>query len=422
MQKYKALRGTTDILPDEAGRWQALESVCRRLFALYGYGEIRTPVIEPAALFKRGIGETTDIVEKQMFEFSDRGGRAVCLRPEATAAVIRAYLEHSLDKKENFTKLFYIGPMFRSERPQAGRSRQFHQIGVEAIGSDSPYLDAETISLLAQILKDAGLKGFKIKLNSLGCAKDKIAYSKTLKAKLKTKVNLLCGDCKKRYEKNVLRILDCKKEPCRQAVRGLPKISSSICGDCAEHFDKVKAALKIFKTDFVIEPYLVRGLDYYTRTAFEVTHSQLGAQDALAAGGRYDNLVADFGGPDMGAVGFAIGIERTLNALKTMSHRVGGTMSHLRGGTYVVTGTGVPKEASVGLLNALRLEGISAEMDYQDRSLKAQMRQASKLGVKFALILGEDELARGEVGVKNMETGEQRAVALGGVAEWLKNS
>jgi len=409
MLKYQAIRGTSDLLPDTAEKWTALESVSRDLFKLYGYREIRTPLIEPTPLFIRGIGDTTDIVQKQMFSFKDRGNRSISLRPEATASVIRAYLENHLDKRLGFCKLFYIGPMFRSERPQAGRSRQFHQIGVEAIGSDSAFLDAETITLLSKLLKDAGLKGFKIKLNSLGCQKDKSSYSQVLKKKLSTKTNQLCDDCCSRYARNVFRVLDCKNASCKAVVRSLPKMTDSLCDDCKKHFDTVCKTLKSLKVDFVLDPYLVRGLDYYTRTAFEVNHQKLGAQDAVAAGGRYDNLIADFGGPDTGAVGFAIGIERLIMGVgDTTSLKIGSGNADV----YVVTHGEAAYKKGIEVVNSLRSKSISSDIDYQCKSIKAQMRVAAKTGCRYVVIIGEDELKKKEVGIKDMETGKQKSVKL----------
>lgn len=403
--QIKALRGTKDLLPEEARLWTALEGRARKTFACFGFSEIRTPVIEESSLFVRSIGQGTDIVEKQMFTFLDRGERSITLRPEATASVVRAYLENGLDNDVGFAKLFYIGAMFRAERPQAGRLRQFHQIGVEAIGSYSAYLDAEIIALLGAVLDSFDIIGYKIRLNSLGCAKDKKELSAALRGSLEGKADDLCDDCKVRYEKNVLRILDCKDEKCKNAVRKIFKgTEACLCPECRAHFDSVRGAMDALKIDYEVDPYLVRGLDYYTKTTFEVTHQKLGAQDAIAAGGRYDNLISDLDGPEKGACGFAIGMERAAMAIRDIPRPEKGI------NIYVATIGDEAYKLGFRMTMELRNKGISADIDYEEKSLKAQMRAADKAGARLVALIGEDEIKNHSVTVRDMRTKEQSVI------------
>lgn len=413
----KALRGVNDILPAEIKEWQFIEEVARKTFELYGYEELRTPLIEEAALFVRTIGETTDIVEKQMYAFEAQGGRRVSLRPEATASVVRAYLQHAFDKKKKFAKFYYIGPMFRSERPQKGRLRQFHQLGVEAIGSYSPYLDTEVISLAVSLLKKIGITQSTVRLNTLGCRKDKKKIAGELEKNLKTQFNNLCEDCQQRFSRNIFRVLDCKNEKCRLLIHKLPLLYSSLCSACNDHFKKVKESLKILDVDYTIDPYLVRGLDYYTRTAFELTHKALGSQDALGAGGRYDNLVSDMNGPKVGAVGFALGIERLIMAPRIHKPK---NLTDASTDVYIVTMGKEAYQQGFKIAHLLRGEGIITEIDYLDRSLKGQMRTANKNRAKFVVIFGESEVSKGKGTVKDMKTGRQEEISLDGFAKRMK--
>jgi histidyl-tRNA synthetase len=410
----KAIRGTKDILPAETPLWQALESAARSVLKAHNYREIRTPVIEETALFVKNIGEDTDIVSKEMFSFTDRGERNISLRPEGTASVIRSYIENNLDKASQLQKLYYIGPFFRAERPQAGRLRQFHQIGVEAIGSLSPAVDAEVISLAAKLLDGAGIKGYRIKINNLGCREDKKNLSKSLKAAFAGQMSAhLCDDCKKRLQHNPLRVLDCKNDACRASVRKTFHDSGFICGGCRDHFEKALKALDTLGIKYEIDPYIVRGLDYYTRTVFEITHEGLGSKDAIGAGGRYDNLSKDMGGPDVGACGFALGIDRMTLVIKERPACEGmdlfiatlGEKAHTRG---------------FGILNEMRDAGISCDMDHEARSLKAQMRTADSCGAKLVLIIGEDEINKGEAALRDMKTKEQVTVKLDSVLPSVK--
>jgi histidyl-tRNA synthetase len=328
------------------------------------------------------------------------------LRPEATAGVVRAYLENNLDKTKGFLKVFYTGPMFRAERPQKGRLRQFHHLGAEAIGSDSPYLDAEIISLADRILKELQIQGYKIKINNLGCLKDKIKLVANLKKKLKLKIKSLCPDCKTRYQQNVLRILDCKNEKCKKIIQQLDLNEEHLCPECKEFFQEVKNQLEALRINYLIDPYLVRGLDYYTRTVFEIIHPSLGSQDALGAGGRYDNLVKELGGHDLGAIGFAFGVERLL---LTMPKEV----AKEKISVYIITLGDAAKKKGFWLLDNLRTHAITCDFNYDiDKSLKGQMRQANKLEAKFVAILGDDELRENAVSLKDMSSGAQEKIGL----------
>lgn len=402
----KTVRGTKDILPAEAALWQDVEDKARRLFGFYGYREIRTPILEEAALFARSVGETTDIVEKQMFTFEDRGKRLLALRPEETASVVRAYLESGLQNELGFAKFYYMGPMFRSERPQAGRMRQFHQIGIEAIGSLSPYLDSEVISLLMKLLEAIGIEGSKLKINSIGCKTDREKFAKALRDLLKSSIGELCEDCKTRYEKNVMRILDCKNETCRRVAARLPKTTDNLCGECSGHFKGTLQTLDGLNIKYEIDPHLVRGLDYYTRTTFEVSHPKLGAQDAVAAGGRYDYLIEQLGGPSLGAIGFAVGIERAIIAMGEKKSDAGKGAIDLY---FVTLGEAAYKKA-FQLLHEARGAGIACDIDYEGRSLKGQMRRANDLGAKYVAVIGDDELSKGTAKLKRMADGAESEV------------
>lgn len=410
---YKSIPGTRDVLPQEAVLWQKMEAACRGVFSLYNYHEIRPPLVEEMALFNRSLGETTDIVQKQMFVVR-HDQDAYVLRPEGTASVVRAYIENSLDKKEGFVKWYYLGPMFRLERPQKGRLRQFHHIGCEAIGSTDAGLDVEVISLADALLKKLSLSGYKINLNDLGCAADKKTLAEGLRRKLKDILPKLCAECNQRYKKNVLRILDCKNPDCKAALGRLDAGESHLCRDCARHFSAVRAGLDALKIDYTLAPHLVRGLDYYTGTVFEITHSGLGAQDALGAGGRYDNLVKDLGGPQAGAIGFAFGVERLILA--------GGEPKEVKAGleAYIISLGDKARESALKLLYTLRGNAISADMDYEGRSLKGAMRRASDCAARQVVIIGDDELKKGVVTLKDMASSEQKEVEVGKIINEIK--
>ncbi len=409
-------RGTKDILPDTIGQWLYVEQKVRELCGRYGYKEIRTPIFEHTELFLRGIGETTDVVEKEMYTFNDRGGRSITLRPENTAAAVRAYLQNKLYADAELTKLFYIGSMFRYDRPQAGRLREFHQFGVEALGGDHPAIDAEIIMLAVNFLKSLGLQELELSLNSVGCPDCRPIYRKRLQEFFADKLDGLCTDCRSRYDRNPMRILDCKVDGCKKLSVGAPEITDCLCDDCRDHFEKVQALLTSAGVSFKLDPRLVRGLDYYTKTAFEVQYAPLGAQSAVAGGGRYDGLIEEIGGKPTSAVGFAVGLERVLLALEKQSLLPMHTDSM---DAFVVVLGEEAQPTAFRLLAELRAAGLSASMDFAGRSMKAQMKQANKANAHFALILGEDEVRESAVMLKDMQTSEQHKIAIDEVIKKL---
>lgn len=403
-----APRGTKDILPAASAQWQKLEKTIRQLCSRFGYQEIRTPVFEHTELFIRGIGETTDVVEKEMYTFTDRGERSLTLRPENTASVVRAYLENKLyGEAEQPTKLFYMGPMFRYDRPQAGRYRQFHQFGVEVLGAAAPTVDAEAIALAIQLFQGLGLTELTLFINSVGCPTCRPAYREQLQNYLRPQLDSLCPDCKSRFDRNPMRILDCKSEACRQASQGAPQMLDCLCEECHDHFAGLKALLDAAEIPYSINTNLVRGLDYYTKTAFEIQYAPLGAQSAVCGGGRYDGLVAQCGGPDTPGIGFAVGLERLLLALEKQELLPAAT----RCSDVFIAPLGKEQTPmAFALLLQLRKEGLTADMDFLGRSLKAQLKQANRQKARFALLLGEEEQANQQVLLKDLETSEQRLV------------
>jgi histidyl-tRNA synthetase len=412
----KGIRGAPDILPEETGNWQALETVARDVLDRYGYAEIRTPIFERTELFVRGIGEGTDIVEKEMYTFEDRGGESLTLRPEATASMMRAYTEHNLGSKSSLAKLYLIGPMFRHERPQSGRFRQFHQIDVEAIGSPGPAVDVEVVALLHHLLEAWGLRGLSLHLNSIGDPVCRPGYREAFVAYLAGRRDALCADCHVRLTKNPLRVLDCKQPGCREIAAGAPTILGYLCDACREHFAEVRTLLDGLKIDYEVDERLVRGLDYYTRTTFEFLNPALGAQNAVAGGGRYDGLVEELGGPPTPSIGFAIGEERILTSLEAQAESAATPPIT---GVYVATVGSTALRAALELAQALRRRGLRVALDLEGRSLKGQMRQANKDRYRYSLILGTDEMARGQVTLKDMIGGAQQEVPLAEVADRL---
>lgn len=404
-----APRGTKDILPEQIQNWVELEKKIREICKLYGYEEIRTPIFEHTELFQRGIGEGTDVVDKEMYTFTDRGERSITLRPENTAAVVRAYLQNKLYANGGLTKLFYIGSMFRYDRPQAGRLREFHQFGVEALGEKNPAVDAEIILLAWDFLKNLGLEDLKLKINTVGCPQCRPIYRKKLREYFTEYKDELCGDCQRRLEKNPLRLLDCKVDGEKDFVEDAPKIETCLCDDCREHFIKLQKFLQAAKVDFEIDSRLVRGLDYYTKTAFEIQYTPLGAQAAVAGGGRYDGLVEEIGGNPTPGIGFAMGIERILIALEKQNLL---KAEENKPEVFIVASGAEAEIYAFEVLTELRRKNISAAMDFAKRTMKAQMKQAAKSGAKFALIIGEDEVNAKTVTVKNLETSEQEIISL----------
>jgi len=415
----KIPKGTQDILPEDINKWYYIENIIRKTLNKYGYKEIRTPIFEHTELFIRGIGESTDIVNKEMFTFPDRKGRSLTLRPEGTASVVRAYLEKRMDRISKVVKLFYFGPMFRCEKPQAGRYRQFNQFGIELVGSQSPVADVEIIAAALEIYETLGLKELRVLLNSVGCKKCRSDYIKKLKAFLYKKEDSLCYECKNRIRKNPLRVLDCKNENCQVVLKNAPNIINNLCNECSIHFEKVKSLLDDLKIEYTIDDKLVRGLDYYTKTAFEIISGELGAQNAIAGGGRYDDLVEELGGKETPAVGFAAGIERMII---TMEKQKVSWPEKKSLDVFVVKTNEKDNSLAFTLLQKIRKSGLFADMDYSGKSLKSQMRIANKYGAKYTLIIGEEELSRNMIILRNMETKEQKEIKIDNLIDELSHN
>ena len=403
----KVPKGTQDILPDDISKWCYIENKIREILTKYGYREIKTPVFEYTELFIRGIGESTDIVTKEMFTFPDRKGRSLTLRPEMTAPVVRAYLENKMDRASQVVKLFYIGPMFRCEKPQAGRFRQFNQFGIEVIGTKSPVVDVEVIIAALEIYKKLGLEKLEVLLNSVGCKKCRAVYVQKLKEFIKDKKDFLCSECINRYKINPLRVLDCKKDNCQKIIKTAPIITDYLCQECKQHFAEVKSYLDDLKIKYYVDPRLVRGLDYYTKTAFEIVSGELGAQNAIGGGGRYDDLIEELGGKPTPAVGFAAGIERMIIV---MNQQKIGWPENKGLDIFVAKVSEINTDIAFKLLQKIRNAGLSADMDYSAKSLKSQMRIAHKIGAKYTMIIGEEELSKNMVTLRNMKTKEQKEV------------
>ena len=409
---YQIPRGTRDFLPEQAERFRRLEAAAVRLASQYGYGEMRTPIFEYSELFERSVGESTDIVEKEMYTFQDRGERSLTLRPEGTAGVVRAFIEHKLYNGPLPAKYFYFGPMFRYEKPQAGRYRQLWQFGVELLGADGPRADVEVISLGWQYYQELGVEATLV-LNSIGCRQCREEYKKALVAYLRGRE--ICKLCSGRLERNPLRVLDCKEESCQRELEGAPRISQYLCPACQEHFEGVKAGLAGLAIPFELDERLVRGLDYYNRTTFEYKTEQLGSQDALGGGGRYDGLVELAGGPSIPAVGLALGIDRIElmdpPALKAAEGRRG---------VWLVTMEPAADKA-ISLVHPLRQQGVKLQYDLLGRSFKAQFKQADRSNCRWTLIIGPDDLEQGQAVLKDMETGEQQQLALETLVQLVSN-
>lgn len=413
----KAVRGVKDILPGEVELWEVVEAEARRVLKTFGFSELKIPIFENTSLFARSIGETTDIVEKEMYTFEDKGGESITLRPEATASVVRAYIEHKLFHPPRLLKVFTIGPMFRYERPQAGRFRQFHQINVEAFGSKNPAVDAEIILLVDTMLRRLKLQDLKVTLNSLGDATCRPIYKEALTEFLRRRKGALCEDCLRRVERNPMRVLDCKVAGCQEVKEAAPTVGEHLCQACVEHFDAVQDRLRRAGVEVLVDPHLVRGLDYYTRTTFEILSSSLGAQNAVCGGGRYDGLVEELGGPPTPAIGFALGLERLISLLDRKALDVDEGQPHV---FVAVLGQEAEAEA-FELMHRLRSASIRVERDYEGRSLKAQMKVANRTGAPYTLILGEDELSRGKAVLRNMAASEQEELPLGDLVASLKS-
>jgi histidyl-tRNA synthetase len=399
------VKGFNDILPGEVEKWQHIEATARRVFELYGFAEIRIPILEKTELFSRSIGDATDIVEKEMYSFVDKGENAVTMRPEGTASVMRAFIEHKLYASDPVAKLYYLGPMFRYERPQKGRYRQFHQIGAEVTGVSDPKVDAQVLTMLCHFFAELGLTEPALQINSLGCKECRPVYRQALKDFLRGKIDQLCDDCKRRFETNPLRALDCKSTGCKEATAGAPSVLDYLDSGCNDHFTRTRSYLEEVGTAYTINPRMVRGLDYYTRTTFELVTGLLGAQSAVAAGGRYDGLIADLGGPALPGIGFAMGVERVALLLAEQEFRK-------RPDLFIAALGEEAQREAFRLMAGLQRRGVSVEIDYEGKSLKSQLRRSDKFRSRFTLIVGEDELAKGRGALKNMDAGTQDEVPL----------
>ncbi|MED4608397.1 MULTISPECIES: histidine--tRNA ligase [Paenibacillus] len=407
-------KGTQDLLPGEIEKWQYLENKARELCRRFNYREIRTPVFEHTELFQRGVGETTDIVEKEMYTFQDKGDRSISLRPEGTAGVVRAYVENKLYGEPDVSKLYYIGPMFRYEQPQAGRYRQFHQFGIEAFGSVDPGIDAEVIALGYSFYREIGLKDVTVEINSVGNPAVRAAYREHIQRFFAPVKDQLCKDCQSRYDRNPMRILDCKID--QKFCEGAPTIVEHLDEECRTHFQAVQDHLAAMDIPYRLNPRLVRGLDYYTHTAFEYKAAGIGAIDTIGGGGRYNGLVGQIGGNDQPGVGLGLGLERILLVLQAQGVEIPAAKPL---DVYLIGLGEAAEKETVKLLQQLRMQGLSAERDYQSRKIKAQMKSADRHRATYVAILGEDELAKGEITVKAMATGEQETLPLAGFAAAL---
>ena len=415
MIEIKAPKGTKDIFYPEVAQWQFLEAEVRRHFAKYLYREIRTPVFEHSDLFVRGIGGETEVVQKEMYTFTDKSDRSLTLRPENTASVVRAAIENNLFETVSPLRFYYIGPMFRYDKPQKGRYRQFHQFGVEVFDDKSPQVDAEVIFSAVDFLKKLGIESIQLELNSVGCPQCRPAYLQALRQAARAEENRLCADCRRKIDGNPLRIFDCKLPECAETTRRLPLISDHLCAECLDHFAAVRETLGWMNVPFQLNPRLVRGLDYYTKTAFEVTSGQLGAQNALLGGGRYNNLIRELGGPDMSGIGFAAGMERIILHLQQPQAPQAKIL-------FVAYQDPQWLSHAIRLAQALRDEGYPVCVDYQGKNLKKQFKKSDRVAAAFTLILAEDEIRSESVSVKNMSSQEQIRISLKELNAWLKNN
>lgn len=417
-QKPKSIPGMHDLLGDEILYWQKLERVSRHILDAHGYREIRTPMLEETGLFERGIGDGTQVVKKEMYSFLDKGGEPVTLRPEGTAGVVRAYIEHSLGQQQEVNKLWYMGPMFRYERPQKGRLRQFHQIGVEVFGVDSPYADAEVVTLVDRIAKAVGVDSFDVMVNSLGTFEERKPYQTKLQEYFTLRLNDLCKECQERLGKNVLRIFDCKNPTCGEICNEAPVLLDFLSADSKRDFDVFQNALTLSGVRFTVNPRVVRGLDYYEKNTFEFVSDKLGAQSAFCGGGRYNHLVEELGGKASPGVGFGLGCERLVMLMQECAP----VSQTTRSGVFVMPLAEAAFPKARGILQNLRDQGVFADSVFVSKSLKAQMRHADRLNCRHVVILGEDELNRGVAQVKNLETGAQQETPLDQVINSLKNN
>ncbi len=417
MEKIQAIKGTYDILPKDSAKWQYVEKVAAEVCRSFGYDEIRIPVFEYTGLFARGVGDTTDVVQKEMYTFEDKGGRSLTLRPEGTSGVVRSVLEHNLLEDALPVKLFYTLTCYRNEKPQAGRYREFRQFGIEAFGSSDNSLDAEIISLAVTFLKKVGLKNFTVNINSIGCPVCRKKYNEALKAFLAERLDKLCYTCKTRFDKNPMRILDCKEEECKKLVEGAPVLLDYICDECREHFEGLKSNLDTLGIEYNIDEGIVRGLDYYTKTVFEIKSSDLGAQSTVCGGGRYDGLVQQLGGKPTPGIGFGLGLERLILCLEAQESEVGEKNVP---DIFVCELGEKAKQFGIKLVYDLRQKGVAAQRDCMGRSLKAQMKYANKIGAKYTTAIGDNEIESGKCMLKNMETGESCEIEIKDIEKQIR--
>ena len=415
----KAPRGTHDILPSETYRWHAVEEQIKKICKEFGYKEIRTPMFESTELFERGVGDTTDVVQKEMYTFLDKGGRSITLKPEGTSPIVRSFVENSVYANPQPTKLYYMYPCFRYEKPQAGRLREFHQFGIEVFGSHTPSIDAEVISLAMSLLDRLGVTGIELNINSIGCPVCRKEYNEKLKDYFRPYLGELCETCRERFEKNPLRILDCKCDNCKTIAKDAPMLIDHICDECNTHFESLKKYLEIMEIPYNVDATIVRGLDYYTKTVFEIISHNEGSEGTICGGGRYDGLVAEIGGPEMPGVGFGMGLERLLLVLES----IGKLPENDENPDIFIANIGDDADVFVQkLVYDLRKAGISAERDYLSRSVKAQMKYANKLLAKYSAVVGDDDIKNNCINVKNMATGESEDVSFSDLSEYLKNA
>ncbi|MBR5156772.1 MAG: histidine--tRNA ligase [Clostridia bacterium] len=417
--QVKAPRGTHDVLPADVYKWHRVEQEMRNLCLEYGYSEIRTPMFEHTELFERGVGDTTDVVQKEMYTFLDKGDRSITLKAEGTSPVVRSFVEHSLYANPQPSKLYYISPCFRYEKPQAGRLRAFHQFGIEAFGAKGPAIDAEVISLAMDLFRRLGISGVELNINSIGCPTCRKIYNEKLKEFFKPHLGELCETCRQRYEKNPLRILDCKSKECKEIYMKAPILLDHICDDCREHFESLKLYLDEMGIAYNVDGTIVRGLDYYTKTVFEIVSKNIGAQGTVCGGGRYNGLVQELDGPDTPAVGFGLGVERLMLMIDNLNIE----LENNETAEIFIANIGANADRFVQkLIYELRKDGIRAERDYLERSVKAQMKFANKIGAKYSLVLGDDEINAQKGMIKNMETGEAIEVELDKISTYIKDN
>jgi histidyl-tRNA synthetase len=416
--QIKRPKGTEDITPGQSYKWHYVEALMREICALNGYAEIRTPAFEHTELFNKGVGEATDVVQKEMYTFEDKAGRSITLKPEGTSPTVRAFIENGIFNEPQPSKMYYFTPCFRYEKPQTGRLREHHQFGIEAFGSIDPSIDAEIINVAMTVYKRLGVNSLKLKINSIGCPKCRVEYNKKLKDYLSPKLDDLCETCRDRYNKNPMRIIDCKEERCQQQITDVPFILNNICEECSDHFAKFKESLDLIGLEYTVDPKIVRGLDYYTKTAFEIVTDTIGAQGTVCGGGRYDGLIEQVGGPNTPGVGFGMGIERLLIVLE----KAGIEIPTPPPMDLFIIGLGEAglKEA-VRQIHKLRDSNIKCDKDYMARSLKAQMKYANKMNARFITVIGEDEINNNMIKIKNMENGSEEVIHLNQLLEYMKN-